>query len=575
MQRIVLKHLSGSKANQVEEFPLNYFTELIIGRDPSSTVKYDPERDDLVGRQHAKIARDANDPNGFVIQDLNSRNGTFVNGQRIISSVRLAPGDVVRFGAGGPEFQFDVEPRPSTAQQETQASGSPGAPPPTRTSGMPPTRMEVAATAPPISGALRQSIGKPTVERMLADSRNRSRRTTFAVAGALLLVIAAAVTLLILKLRVPPTSASPGPEVATPADIVKNSGNLVVFIQSAWELVHAQSGNKVYHAYTRNLDSQGKPYLPGAGQYVPVYIEFADGQIEPCLIDKESKELRPEKPICGSLSGTGVVVHSNGFILTNRHIAAPWSTRYYPTDAHIPLPGLVFRLKDNSESEPLHGDSTDRLELRKIEEPTDSLRDWVPEKSRSFGRELIRGKLLAGRSLYLEVTFPNTETPYRAALERPSVGHDIAMVKINTPNPVNHVVELIANEYQVQPGDAITIMGYPVHDADIVVGVPDPAISRRQYKYVAYPSVTTGLVGKVIRDQQQSVDSKGSRDFIGEVSDSIQLSANAIGPGNSGSPVFNDQGKVIALIFRGKDNVAFAVPIHYGKELMDPLSAVK
>src|SRR5258708_1130536 len=76
MQRIVLRHLNGSKANQVEEFPLSQFRELIIGRDPSATVKYDPDRDDLVGRQHAKISQNPNDPNQFFVTDLNSRNGT-------------------------------------------------------------------------------------------------------------------------------------------------------------------------------------------------------------------------------------------------------------------------------------------------------------------------------------------------------------------------------------------------------------------------------------------------------------------------------------------------------------------
>ena len=35
MERIVLRHLSGSKANQVEEFPLAHFKELIVGRDRS------------------------------------------------------------------------------------------------------------------------------------------------------------------------------------------------------------------------------------------------------------------------------------------------------------------------------------------------------------------------------------------------------------------------------------------------------------------------------------------------------------------------------------------------------------
>jgi hypothetical protein len=31
MQRIILRHLSGSKANQVEEFSLDQFKELIAG----------------------------------------------------------------------------------------------------------------------------------------------------------------------------------------------------------------------------------------------------------------------------------------------------------------------------------------------------------------------------------------------------------------------------------------------------------------------------------------------------------------------------------------------------------------
>src|SRR5919205_1745580 len=99
MERIVLRHLSGSKANQVEEFPLSHFKELMIGRDPSSSVKYDPDRDDLVGRQHAKITRNPSDPSQFQVTDLGSRNGTFVNKQRIVGMVNLTPGDLVQFGA--------------------------------------------------------------------------------------------------------------------------------------------------------------------------------------------------------------------------------------------------------------------------------------------------------------------------------------------------------------------------------------------------------------------------------------------------------------------------------------------
>lgn len=42
MQRIVLRHVSGSRANQVEEFSLSPFKELVIGGDTSVTVKIRP-----------------------------------------------------------------------------------------------------------------------------------------------------------------------------------------------------------------------------------------------------------------------------------------------------------------------------------------------------------------------------------------------------------------------------------------------------------------------------------------------------------------------------------------------------
>ncbi|MGH7712202.1 MAG: FHA domain-containing protein, partial [Gemmatimonadaceae bacterium] len=68
--------------------------------------------DDLVGRQHARLARDPNDKYRFSVTDLNSRNGTYVNKKRVIGQMWLAPGDVLQLGAGGPEIQFDIDPLP-------------------------------------------------------------------------------------------------------------------------------------------------------------------------------------------------------------------------------------------------------------------------------------------------------------------------------------------------------------------------------------------------------------------------------------------------------------------------------
>jgi hypothetical protein len=72
-------------------------------------VRFSDETDAIVGRRHAKITRNPALTSFFFITDLDSRNGTFVNNQRVMGAITLNPGDVVQCGAGGPEFRFDVE----------------------------------------------------------------------------------------------------------------------------------------------------------------------------------------------------------------------------------------------------------------------------------------------------------------------------------------------------------------------------------------------------------------------------------------------------------------------------------
>ncbi len=84
---------------------------LQLVRDPKCDVVFDPERDEQVSRAHTKIClRDDN----FWIGDLGSRDGTYVNNQRVSGPVKLIPGDIIRLGQDGPEFEFQVDsfPRP-------------------------------------------------------------------------------------------------------------------------------------------------------------------------------------------------------------------------------------------------------------------------------------------------------------------------------------------------------------------------------------------------------------------------------------------------------------------------------
>lgn len=69
---------------------------LTLGRARSNSIVLD---DMLVSRHHARISAD---DHGLVIEDLGSRNGTFVNGRRV-QSTRLHEGD--RIGIGASTFE--------------------------------------------------------------------------------------------------------------------------------------------------------------------------------------------------------------------------------------------------------------------------------------------------------------------------------------------------------------------------------------------------------------------------------------------------------------------------------------
>ena len=80
-----------SGPNPGKIYPLEA-TEIIIGRDASNLISIN---DSEVSRKHAKLNLHGA---AYVIQDLGSTNGTFVNGQRITTTQVLNLGDKVTFG---------------------------------------------------------------------------------------------------------------------------------------------------------------------------------------------------------------------------------------------------------------------------------------------------------------------------------------------------------------------------------------------------------------------------------------------------------------------------------------------
>lgn len=190
MERILIRHLSGARAGQMDEFPAAETSEILVGRDPEAAVRFDPSREDLVSRQHVKIVRDPESPNEFAVVDMQSRNGTFLNRQRIYAPARLAHNDVIQLGPAGPEFRFELDPAPFEGKRaagpldRTTATALMLAPPPVREDTSHTTNM--ANTAP-------RPIGRATVERMLGDTftkvKHESDKAVWVGAAALTAIL--------------------------------------------------------------------------------------------------------------------------------------------------------------------------------------------------------------------------------------------------------------------------------------------------------------------------------------------------------------------------------------------------
>ena len=664
MQNIVIRHLSGTKANQVESVPLQGFREVLIGREANTQIQFDADREDLVSRNHARISRDPADPTGFLLTDLNSRNGTFINRRRIYGSSILQHGDHVQLGPSGPEFAFEVDPPPAARPTRLGESSRPA--PPTREavvaptasgaalggSGMPPGMVIPGTDAP-------RPVGRQTVERLVGEvatqMKGESRRTMWtAVIGILTVLVAGAayymaeqrqkkleqanmesrlvalanqnqqvqrqqaaalaaikansnsrspeaqkqVTQLqamvqhyqetiarnqveiekINETRKPSGIADstdpPPPGLAsaasarfslpdlTPEEIHAANVHSVIYIENAWKVIDAETGGQIYLYHHRN--DLGACTGVAQSAYLPMFVE--DGKrLYPVLSTLPNNG--HNVPIVAIIGGSGFIVGGEGFFLSNRHVLAPWESpldtaEFAEQKVGIQIKGstIVGCVPANkfpqwipSEGSPVVVDKIDSA-------PSDRLQ-YNPKLT------VVRGDAM------INVTFAKTGQPYRATTVTVSERQDIALGKVNLPGG-GKPVTLFADSDAIRPGQSVVVMGYPavtpeVYGAQVSRDRFDP---KTHYQLIANPTLTTGPISNVTPSGLRGVDA------IVTQGDSYQLGINTTGHGNSGGPVFDSKGRVIAVFSAGTSTegflrtgalVSYAVPIKYGIELID------
>ena len=114
-----LRQLSdgGTVEGLLPPYALSGNQEAVIGRDPSCQIALEPNQYVMVSRRHAVICPLYPLENNFPrweICDLNSSNGTYINGEYLQGCRELQAGDRIKLGEDGPQFIFECQLNPSS-----------------------------------------------------------------------------------------------------------------------------------------------------------------------------------------------------------------------------------------------------------------------------------------------------------------------------------------------------------------------------------------------------------------------------------------------------------------------------
>jgi len=108
MVRLVLRHLTGARSNEADVLDLDANSEVVLSREGAVLAHLDSPGGEP-RRWQARIIAVEGNLQRFVLVDLGSREGIFVNHRRVPDALLLRPGDVIQVGEHGPEIEFRIE----------------------------------------------------------------------------------------------------------------------------------------------------------------------------------------------------------------------------------------------------------------------------------------------------------------------------------------------------------------------------------------------------------------------------------------------------------------------------------
>jgi serine protease Do len=404
------------------------------------------------------------------------------------------------------------------------------------------------------------AVGKATILRMLSDERRKTSHIWIGATAALVVLGVIGGGALLWRNRMVESQfeerlaeaqrqAELGRQAAdarlkeemgiTPAEI-KRLGDATVYIYDSWQLYDTDTNRPLYQKMVW-VDQRR----------VPAYVKLSDGTIVRWLTLEQNKE--DVYPAVGNQhSGSGFVIDSNGYILTNIHVASSWSWIFRDYQVQRWTRGAVFNLDERPGRHP-----------RTLDNVAGVSNYWVPGVGGyvfepNVARAISGGERgFFGRNDVLTVRFPGTRTDFNATLVKISPDSDAAEIKIDATN----LSKLdLADDGTVGLGDKVILLGYPGMSNQSYAEADSNARGITRF-FIPEPTVTEGVVAKL--PSQLAKKDQGEIKIKDTFGNMYQLDISG-GAGTSGGPVLDKRGKVIGLMSMGigdEGHVSWAVPV--------------
>ncbi len=330
-----LRVLRGARAGQREQFAKSLIS---LGRNPLCDFRFDAQLDLDVSARHAEIEVVNAE---YVLRDTQSTNGTFVNGARIPGNWVLRDGDVLTFGAHGPQVAVRLLAPPYMVRDTTEF------PRQSPSSTSPALRgMRLEKTGPVGAGASRSAAGSTTERIAVAVRAHTQQLKRWAVAAALL-VVAALITVYWIGRR---DSDRLYAELAAKrqendslqnvlADRVLTMSSQMAGIDSALSASRLEIESLQSQLKVAGRGSDAKAIANQLSKSETKRHEILSAAIGwPAIVQRSGPAVAlvaVQWPDGHSFSGSGFGVNAAGFIVTNRHLVTD-------SNGHTPRQVLVI-----------------------------------------------------------------------------------------------------------------------------------------------------------------------------------------------------------------------------------------